>query len=96
MQIKNIITLSEMRKNYTFQYDVKGNVIFTHSERLTIPVELFNKEEGNICVGFVDYHTYQWNYQTKITLFSAGNYAVHYKKQGDKVIFSDGRYYARV
>lgn len=94
MQIKKIISLSELRENYTFQYDVEGNVIDPYAERLTIPTELFNEDEGGITITFVYYTTYQWDYQVGISLIAAGNFDVMYKKQGGQVLFSGGKYHS--
>jgi hypothetical protein len=73
---------------------VEGNVRYPYAERLTIPTELLNEDEGGITITFVYYTTYQWDYQVEISLIAAGNFDVMYKKQGEQVVFSGGKHHS--
>lgn len=91
MQIKNFFTRAEAQENYSFYYDDNGEVVYTHSESITIPAELFTQETGVLYITFAFYGTSEYE-EKELWLSFQECYGIRYEKQGNEVLLSKGSY----
>ena len=91
MQIKNFFTRAEAQKNYSFYYDNEGKAVYTHSESITIPAELFTQETGYIYITFAFYGISEYE-EKELWLSFQECYGIRYEKQGEEIVITRGSY----
>lgn len=91
MQIKDYWTMTEVYEKYTFHYTGAGAPVYAHSENITIPQELFTKDEGYVFISF-SYYYFLDVATPQVRESQSCHYYVKYEKQGDKVRFLEYGY----
>lgn len=91
MQIKNFFTRAEAQENYSFYYDDKGEVVYSHTESITIPAELFTQETGYIYISFAFYGTSEYE-EKELWLSFQECYGIRYEKRGEEIMLTRASY----
>ena len=91
MQIKNFFTRAEAQENYSFYYDDKGEAVYSHTESITIPAELFTQETGFIYITFAFYGISEYE-EKELWLSFQECYGIRYEKQGEEIMLTRASY----